>query len=168
MIESDAVDGFWKGVYQALGREDITSTLETFVEGKRVRSYFNSHAFSVNPSVGLLDAWFDRFEYLVRDEQYQSTYCQDELHRIFLHQAVWSVLLVDRIEPMRLNLLPPDYNYPYNLQSSVPVDRRAKVLNDLTSIAYEDRSLNPDRISDIEILDPLRQWLIDHPSLTYQ
>lgn len=156
---AEPLDSFWKGVCEAVGVDDIQTTVETFVCGQRIRSYFNSHALAVNPSKGLLRRWFERFEVLVCDEAYQADACQDELHRIFLHQAVLSALLVTQLDSDRIRVLPPDYSYPYNLHRSVPPDRRAAALNDLVCIAYEDRSLDPELMDDIEIREPLRLWL---------
>jgi hypothetical protein len=96
---------------------------------------------------------------MVSNEDYQLKYCQDELHRIFLHQAILSALLVTSLDRKRIRILPPDYNYPYNLHQSVPLERQAQALNDLVCIAYEDRSLDPIVVDDIEIHEPLRTWL---------
>lgn len=156
------LDGFWKKIFMKVGVHDMEATVETFVEGQRIRSYFNSHAFAANPSKGLLRQWFECFEALVCDEEYQKDSCQDQVHKIFLHQAVLSTLLVTRLDPKRIRLLSPDYNYPYNLHQSVPLDRRAAALNDLVCITYEGRSLDPSLVDDINIHEPLRSWLFEH------
>jgi hypothetical protein len=156
------LDGFWKKIFMKVGVHDIEATVESFIDKQRIRSYFNSHAFAANPSKGLLRRWFECFEALVCDEEYQRVICQDQAHQIFLHQAVWSALLVTRLDPKRIRLLSPDYNYPYNLHQSVPPDRRAATLNDLVCIAYEDRSLDPSLVDDIDIHEPLRSWLFEH------
>jgi len=159
---TEPLDGFWKKICETVGVHDIQTTVETFVDAQRIRSYFNSHAFAINPSKGLLCRWFECFEALVCDEEYQKGTCQDERHQIFLHQAVLSALLVTRLDPKRVRVLPPDYNYPYNLHQSVPLDRRAAALNDLVCIAYENRSLDPNLVDDIDIRDLLRSWLSAH------
>ena len=159
LLPEEPLDGFWKKICETVGLDDIPTTVETFVDGQRIRSYFNSHAFTMNPSSGLHRRWFECFEALVSDGEYQKDTCQDERHQIFLHQAVWSALLVAELDSKRVRELPPDYNYPYNLHQSVPVGRRAAVLNDLVSITYENRSLDPQQVDDIEIHDPLRSWL---------
>jgi hypothetical protein len=165
LTHTEPLDGFWKGVYETVGVKDVKTTVETFVDVQLIRSYFNSHAFAVNPSSGLLRQWLDTFEALVSDEEFQLMHCQDELHRIFLHQAVLSALLVTSLDQKRIRILPPDYNYPYNLHQSVPLDRRAQALNDLVCIAYEDRSLDPNVVDDIEIHEPLRTWLVTNIAL---
>lgn len=156
------LDGFWKKIFMKVGVHDTEATVETFIDGQRIRSYFNSHAFATNPSKGLLRRWSECFEALVCDEEYQKGICQDQARQIFLHQAVWSALLVTSLDPKRIRLLPPDYNYPYNLHQSVPLDRRVDTLNDLVCIAYEDRSLDPSLVDDIDIHEPLRSWLFEH------
>jgi hypothetical protein len=161
----EPLDGFWAQVCAAVGVADIHTTVETFVDAQRIRSYFNTHALAVNPSTGLLSQWFEAFETLVNDKEYQRYACQDVLHKIFLHQAVFSALLATRIEQERLRILPPDYNYPYNLQAKVIPSRRAERLNDLVCIAYEERSLNPEQVDDIRIDEPLRSWLAARTAL---
>jgi hypothetical protein len=158
IIAGEPLDTFWEKICETVRLDDIPS-VETFVDGLRIRSYFNSHAFAINPSRGLLRMWFEYFEALVDDEEYQEQTCQDEHHQVFLHQAVLSALLVADLDSKRIRDLPPEYNYPYNLHQSVPVERRAGVLNDLVTIAYESRSLDPGQVDDIEIREPLRSWL---------
>ena len=157
---TEPLDGFWKKIYKAVGVKDVQTTVEIFVDVQRIRSYFNSHAFAINPSKGALSQWLDCFEALVCDQGFQSSSCKDERHQIFLHQAILSALLTTLLDPKRIRILPPDYNYPYNLHQSVPLDRRALALNELVCIAYEDRPLNPQVVDDIIIHEPLRSWLV--------
>lgn len=153
------VDSFWMKIYESLGVRDIYMTVESFVDHRHLRAYFNSHSFSVNPALGLMSRWADYFRDLVSDQEYQQSACQDEPHQIFLFQALLSALLVTRLERQRIRILPPEYNYPYNLQNQVPADLRAKALNDLVCIAYEDRTLDPESMDDISVDEPLRSWL---------
>jgi hypothetical protein len=153
------VDDFWHGVYEAVGVQDVELTVESFVGAQRLRAYFNSHAFAVNPARGLLRRWFECFESLVCDLEFQAGPCQDVQHQVFLHQAVLSALIATALDPQRVRILPPEYSYPYNLHQSVPEERRARALNDLVFIAYEDRSLDPNEVDDIHIHEPLRSWL---------
>lgn len=156
---AEPLDGFWQKTYETLGVGDVPVTVESFVDGQRLRAYFNSHAFAVNPAQGLLGRWLEHFAALVADRAFQAHFCQDELHQVFLHQAVLSALLVTSLDAARLCILPPDYNYPYNLHRSVPPERRAAALNDLVCIAYEDRALAPAAIDDIALHEPLKSWL---------
>jgi hypothetical protein len=159
---ADPVDDFWKRVYETVGVQDVEVTVESFVDAQRIRAYFNSHAFAVNPAKGLLRRWFECFESLVCDLEFQSGPCQDVQHQAFLHQAVLSALIATSLDPQRVRLLPPEYSYPYNMHQSVPEERRARALNDLVFIAYEDRALDPSVVDDISIHEPLRSWLSVH------
>jgi hypothetical protein len=156
---AEPVDDFWKKVYETVGVHDLRATVESFVDVQNVRAYFNSAAFAIDPSKGLFRRWFECFEALVRDSEFQAGPCQDERHRIFLHQAVLSTLMATLLDPKRIRVLPPDYGYPYNLHPSVPLDRRASALNDLVHVIYHDRSIDPSVIDDIEVHEPLRSWL---------
>jgi hypothetical protein len=159
LLATEPLDGFWQMVYQTVGVQDISAMVDSFVDAQHLRAYFNSHAFVIRPSTGLLRQWLECFEAVVGDQAFQSACCQDERHQVFLHQAVLSALLATRLDPQRVQILPPVYNYPYNLHQSVPRDWRALALNDLVCVAYEDRSLDPAVMDDITVHEPLRSWL---------
>ena len=161
LLATERPDVFWSGVYEAVGVPDVEITIESFVDVQHIRAYYNSAAFAVRPSVGVFRRWFECFESLVGDETYQSTACQDEWHQIFLHQAVLSTLISTTLDPDRLRILPPDYGYPYNLHGSVLPDRRARTLNELVCAIYEERPINPRKMDDIAVEEPLRSWLLD-------
>ena len=159
-LPTDAlVDPFWQRIYAQLDLQDVHLEVESFVDQQPLRAYFNSHLLSVNPSKRLFRHWLTYFERLVFDHDFQSGPCQDELHRIFLHQAVLSALVAACCKPQRIRILPPEYSYPYHLHQKIPPERRANALNDLICVAYEDETLNPDTMNDIEIHEPLRSWL---------
>jgi hypothetical protein len=162
LLATDPLDVFWKTIYAAVGVNDIASTVESFVDGQRIRSYFNSHAFAINTAKGLLRRWFALFEKLVCDQEFQTRACADERHQIFLFQAILSALLATSLDPERIHILPPAYNYPYNLHTRVPSEGRAQSLNDLVCFTYEERSIHPSEMKDIEIREPLKSWLAAH------
>jgi len=159
-LRADApLDGYWQRIYRAVGMEDISATVESYVDGQTLRAYFNSHAFAIRPGKGLMRRWAELFEALVRDQEFQAAHCADVRHCIFLFQAILSALLVNVLDWERIRILPPEYNYPYNLQDSMPPERRAGVLNDLVTVVCEGRSMDPAAMDDIEVREPLRSWL---------
>jgi hypothetical protein len=159
LAADEPLDPFWQGVYQAVGVPDIGVTVESFVDGERLRAYYNSHVLSVRPAQGIFRRWFQLFEALLGDQAFQEAACQDVPHQVFLHQAALSAVLAQELPPESLRLLPPQYSYPYNLHGQVPAERQAQALNDLVCIAYEDRPLHPDQVDDIKVREPLRSWL---------
>ncbi len=158
---TDPLDNFWSKIYATVGATDILSTVESFVDEQCIRAYFNSHTFAINPAKGLLRRWFDDFEALVADRDWQGRACSDPEHQTFLFQAIFSALLVTALEPNRIRILPPTYNYPYHLHQRTRVERRARSLSDLVCFAYEESSIDPRTIDDIEIGEPLKAWLED-------
>lgn len=155
------MDQYWQAIYDSVGISDCSRMVESFVDGQKLRAYYNTHVFSANPKLGLFNLWREHFERMALDKSFQSGPCGDMSHRIFLHQAVMSALIEKMMPETRLLILPPDYSYPYNLQEKVPVDRRAGTLNELTVMVYEQRSIKPDEMKDIGVEEPLRSWLVD-------
>lgn len=154
-------DAFWQHVYAEVGLQDHQLSVESFVDGQRLRAYFNSHLLSIHPSMSLFRRWLTHFEGLVLDHEFQSGPCRDEMHQVFLHQAVLSALIAASVDTQRLRILPPVYSYPYHLHQDVPLDRRAHSLNELVVVAYEDQAPSPNAIDDIQIHEPLRSWLLE-------
>jgi hypothetical protein len=152
---NEPLDGFWQGIYRTLGIDDLPYTVESFVDSQRLRPYFNTHCFAFNPTKGLGRAWWGCFKEMVADEAFQSGPCRDELHQVFLHQAILSTLVAKLLDWERVRLLPPEYNYPLNLLSQMPPERRASNLNGLVNAVYEDAF----PWNEIEVDEPLRSWL---------
>ena len=154
-LAHELLDDYWRWIYRALGVDDMPYTVESFLDSQALRPYFNTHCFALNPAKGLCRAWWGSFRRLALDEAFQTGPCHDEPHRVFLHQAVLSSLVAQRLAWERIRLLPPEYNYPLNLLPQVPPDRRAASLNGLVNAVYEDAF----PWADIEVLEPLRSWL---------
>jgi len=155
----ESLDAFWQGIYAAAGVADVPLTVESFIDGRPLRAYFNSHGLAVRPARGLFRRWHELFARLVGDAAFQAAACPDELHQIFLFQAVFSALVATAVAAPRIRILPPTYNYPYNLHDRVPADRRPAALNDLVCFTFEGRVIHPDVVTDVAIHEPLRSWL---------
>jgi len=150
------LDDYWKEIYRAMDIQDMPHIVESFADQQRIRPYFNTHCFAFNPAAGLGRSWWAHFKTIVTNEAFQTGPCRDELHRIFLHQAILSTLVASRLDWERVRLLPPEYNYPLNLLEEMPPDRKAPVLNNLVNAVYEE-TFPWDKIA---IQEPLRSWLM--------
>jgi hypothetical protein len=155
----DPVDKYWQRIYRACGIEEVMVDVESFVDEQKIRAYYNTHALSIKPGLGLMKLWLEIYASLVTDRGFQADCCQDEKHRIFLFQAVLSALVSRSVDPDQVRLLPPEYNYPYNLQSSIPANKRAVSLDALVSLTYEGRPMDPAGIIDIEVPELYRTFL---------
>jgi len=151
----EPLDAYWRGIYRAVGLEDVQHTVESFVDGQTLRPYFNTHCFAFNPAAGLGRAWWAHFKALAMDRAFQEGPCRNELHQIFLHQAVLSALVPRLLAWERVRLLPPEYNYPLHMLDEMPLEQRAPALNDLVTAVYEDAF----PWHKIEVREPLGPWL---------
>lgn len=156
---TDPLDAYWSRIYELVGAEATAASVESFVDGLTLRPYFNTHVFSFDPSQGIASRWLECFEALACDHGFQREACGDELHQIFLHQAVLSAMLNSRMEQGRIRILPVEYSYPYHLHSRIPPERQARALNDLICVVYEECTLDPDRVQGLPVREPLRSWL---------
>jgi hypothetical protein len=163
-LASEPLDPYWTGIYRAVGLEAVRQEVESFVDGQRLRPYYNTHVFAWDPSSGLATRWLDSFRALATDRSFRDGPCQDELHHIFLHQAVLSALVTRHLAPEQVRLLPPDYNYPLHLHQRVPPERRTLSLGRLVTPVYEEHFPSPDTLGDIQIEEPLSAWLASRHS----
>jgi hypothetical protein len=151
-------DEFWDGIYRAAGGGKAAGRVESFVDGQILRPYFNTHCFSIRPACGILRTWRECFRRMVSDGDFQARCCGDDLHRIFLHQAVLSALASEQVEWGRIRILPPEYSYPLHLQDDVPANRRIGALQGMVCAAYEDAL--PE--GNVDVREPLASWLAAH------
>ena len=158
-LAAEPLDDFWSGVYRAVGLEDAPFTVESYVDSLQLRPYFNTHMFAVDPSLGLLRKWWELFQGLVTDDEFQSGPCADRPHQIFLHQAVLSGLVAKMMGLERICILPPEYSYPLHLHQEVVPALRPQKLNNLVCPVYEQEYRYPETLSGIEVDEPLRSWL---------
>jgi hypothetical protein len=149
------LDAYWRRVYDAVGLAEAPYTLPSYADRRQLRPYLNTHCFAIRPRLGLCARWLALFEELLADDAFQAGPAADLLHRVFLHQALFSTLVAKEIPRARLRLLPPSYSYPLHMQAEVPVDDRAATLNELVCPVYEEEL----PLADIDVREPLRRWL---------
>ena len=158
LLTSLPLDPFWSAIYQAVGLKDAPYSVESFVDEMVIRPYFNTHIFAVRPDKGLMQAWWSLFQKMIQDRAFQSSTCKDTLHRLFLHQAILSALLVMELPEGKLRMLPPTYNYPLELHRQVPSEKRPERLDDLVCAVYEDSFVFPETLSGLKASPELAAW----------
>ena len=154
-LASEPLDGYWQSIYQVVKVDNIPYAVESFVDGQTIHPYLNTHCFAIHPALGILQAWRAYFSTLLLDKEFQENFCKDALHRIFLHQAVLSALVMKLIDQKKILWLPPEYSYPLHLQERLPVSKRVQTLNQLVCMVYEEDTL----LDGIEIQEPILSWL---------
>lgn len=164
LLVDEPLDAYWASIYQAVGVDDQAYSVESFVDDQKLRPYFNSHLFAINPAHGVMQAWLRYFKGLVLDEAFQSGSCANQLERIFLHQAVLSALLPTMLEWERIRLLPPEYSYPLHLHQEVPKAKQPGTLNETVCPVYESSFHYPDTLNGLRVENPIQTWLERHAS----
>lgn len=56
-----------------------------------------------------------------------------------MHQAIFSGVILSKLNREELYELPPTYNYPIHLHDKTPPQFRPKNIDDLVTIRYEDK-----------------------------
>jgi hypothetical protein len=153
---------FWRAIYDRVGIDDLSHSVRSFVDGHEIRPYFNTHIFSVDPSVGILQTWLEHFRGMTSDEVFQSESCRDQEHQIFLHQAVLSALVGKMLDWERVRILSEEYSYPLHLHREVPLHLQPASLNQLVCPVYEGVYQHPNTLNGLEIHEPLETWILDN------
>lgn len=155
------VDAFWSAIYRETGVDPAqVPSVESFVEAKRIRHYINCGIISFRPDRGICRAWARAFTALVRDAGFQRAACADRLHKIFLHQAVLSSVILVKSKRAEWRWLPRDHGYPLNLHDRLAPARKARSLNELSCLIYDSLwDEQPGWMNRISIGEPLRTWV---------
>ena len=125
------VDAYWSRIYRDAGLDPArVPTVEPLVDPQPIRFYVNCGIIAFRPSLGLCQEWARRFVELVKDDAYQKAACSDFRHRLFLHQAVLSGLILQRTTPGQRRWLPIELGYPleFHLKGKIPADKRIEDL----------------------------------------
>jgi len=158
---AEPANDYWLTVFKALGVDPAgVFAVESFVDGQKIRAYFNCGTMSIRPERELCQVWKDSFEKLALDKMFQQTL--DKRHALFLHQVVFSAVLVARLQPSEIKMLPPDYGYPLHLHEELPSERKSGSLNGLTTVIYEEYFQRPNWAEGMAIYEPLKSWLASH------
>jgi hypothetical protein len=155
----EPLDAYWQTVYEVVKLEKAPFSVTSFVDQVRLRPYFNSHTFSIHPSLGLMNRWLELFQQFVTDEEFQEGPCQPIREKVFLHQALLSALVVSELGEEEIWILPPKYSYPYNLHGDIPATDRVGDMGALVNLTWEGRTLDPRQVEDLHIGEPYRSWL---------
>lgn len=172
--ENEPVNTYWAPIYRRC-HLDLKKLfiVETGVDCKRIRAWLNCGMFAVRADRGLCREWAKVLDEFLHDQEYQRTAITDAVHKTFLHQAVISTLIVSRLDRQEIRMFPFGYNYPLYCHGldfkvatgtyQVPAHKKAKKLNDLTSVFHESFWYNhPDWMNFIPTAEePLRKWLTD-------
>jgi len=163
---NEAYDDFWQEVFNRVGVKELPEwTMETYVDMKGIRPYLNCQAYSIKPSLGILEKWWNNFTELVSDNDFQKRLCPDEQHRIFLHQAVFTAGVIKDIRREKILFLPPEYWYPFHMHDELRAAGRSLTAREAVSVLTHGQK--PDLEHDFYngLADSATAWLTDKLSV---
>ena len=133
--EGAPLDAWWTQISREAGLDrSFPETVQPLVDPGRVRWYVNCGVYAVRPSKGLLREWARAFAALASDPAIRAEAGPGGLRHLFLHQAVFSAVVLARTSAAERSPLPNEAGYPLHLQERVPAASR---LAHLTSPAVK-------------------------------
>jgi len=160
-IFDEPIDEFWKIIYEKTKvKEENVFPMQTHVDGKILRPYFNSGFLIVRPERGLFQEWWNQYKVLYKDPIFKKFYKKDDLYVTFIHQAVLSSVILSNLDNKEIQELPFEYNYPLNLYLESSKEYLPKKINDLVTARYYLNKLTEGyEFEKIPFQDPFKSWL---------
>jgi len=153
-------DAFWHQVYQAAGAQVENNHPPMLTNtGEKIRPYLNAGSFVLLPERGIVSRWRQVFNTCIRSKEFLPFFQQNELYRIFLHQALFTIILLNMVETCEMQVFSSGVNYPLHLHNKIPETFRAKQIKDLVTVRYEEILSDPDWRKKYLILDPISGWI---------
>ena len=122
-LASEPPSPYWQAVYA--GCDTPTERIfqvTTTVDHLRIHAQFNAGLLVVHPQARLLRAWKQNFEQLYQADTFRPFYAENELYRIFIHQAVLSATLLTHLPFLAFHIFPAAYNCALFLRHRFPFD----------------------------------------------
>jgi hypothetical protein len=159
-IYADPLNEFWNMIYQDCQvTPEKVFPMRPNIEDTDIRPYFNAGHIIVRPERGILSAWRDKFLSLYLQPAYLDLYRKNPLYAVFVHQAVFSAICLSLLNREEMVELPVTYNYPLNLYSDIPAEKRIKKLNNLVTARYDQFTNQQQWVDMIDIDEPLKSWI---------
>ncbi len=156
----EPLDGFWSWVYEYCKvPEDRIFQMTGHIDGEQMRPYFNAGSFVVRPEAGILNAWKEAFVEGYRDETLWNLYRQDERYAVFIHQAIFSAVILSKLKRDEIFELPGSYNYPSHLHDDDVTSNKPKTLDECVTIRHEGFYRDTNWYDNMQIRQEIRDWL---------
>lgn len=160
LLARQALDPFWTRVYEECQvPDDRVFSMETHVDARTIRPYFNATSLVVRPEHGLFTTWREIFFKTYQKSDFLEFYRRDERYAVFIHQAILSGLILNMFRKRDLIQLPGTYNYPLHLWRDDVTPARPRRLADLVTVRHEGFYKDPAWRDKMPEGDDLKNWL---------
>ncbi len=155
----EAPDAFWSLIYKHCEvPEDRIFPMPTCTRDKTLRPYINAGFLVVRPEDGVLADWLAAFQRTYQHADFLPFF-KEQRYAIFMHQAVLAGVMMREYAHSQLQEAPDTVNYPAHLHHEMPLDLRPARLNDLITCRYENLKELAERLPQIGVEPPLKEWL---------
>lgn len=156
------LDTFWSLVYYYCKvPEDRVFPMQTHVDAKTIRPYFNAGMLVIRPDKHLCRAWRDTFFNVYHKPDLEELYNKDERYTIFAHQAILSGIILQLFSQQEMRELPDNYNYPIHLYEEDISGHRPSRIEELITARHEGFYSDPAWMTKMPAGDTLKTWLND-------
>ena len=156
----EPLDPFWTLIYRFCGVPgDRVFPMRTHVDSEVLRPYFNAGCHATRPGRGLLRAWRDTFLKIYRESTLLKLYRENRTYEVFVHQAVFTGVVLAACSPDEILELPREYNYPLHLHGEDVTEHRPSSLEELVTIRHEGFYADPDWAGKMPAGEPLKRWI---------
>jgi hypothetical protein len=158
----EPLDEYWSLVYDICNvPEERIFPMKTHVEETLVRPYFNAGFLVVRPEVGILSKWSDVLIKSYDHPRLTKMYAQNQRYEIFIHQAILSGVILNRLEPEEMTELSALYNYPVHLHGEDETAERPTSMDDTIAFRHEGFYAHENWRDEFPASQQLIQWLSD-------
>ena len=158
----EPLDPFWREVYRRCEVPgDRVFPMRTHVDGLTIRPYFNAGFHVTRPEGKLLSAWRNAYLGVYREPVLQEFYRRDGYYRVFVHQAVFSGVILSKLARDEIQELPPAYNYPLHLHGEDVTDHRPSGMEELVAVRHEGFYEDPGWFGEMPAGKPLKRWITE-------
>jgi len=156
------LDAFWTRVYRYCNvPDDRVFPMTTHVDNVTLRPYFNAGCHITRPQEHLLRNWRDTFLKVYREPPLQELYKHDERYKVFIHQAIFSGVILSTLATDKIQELPPTYNYPLHLHAEDVTDHRPSSLEEVITFRHEAFYQDPQWRKKMPAKEPLKRWIAE-------
>jgi len=159
----ESLDPFWRLIYQHCSVPDGHTFPMTTHVGEKTLPYFNAGSLVVRPERLLLVRRWEMFQKCYRLPAYAAFYERDYRYAIFMHQAIFTGVILQALNPSEMQELSHKINYPLHLHGDIPANLRPAAINELVTARYESIFDDPEWQQSFSVAEPLRSWLEAQP-----
>jgi len=165
ICRDDAIDTYWSHIYNTVEVEyGSLYSVKSYVDQEDLFPYYNCGIYALHHHGKVLSMWWDVFKKLVLDVQFQGSHCASCLHKVFLHQSIFSALICKHLSSEDVRILPPEYGYPLHFHNKLSSMGKQIALEDVVCMLGYNEDMSKEEKLEIFQGSPsrIKTWLLQN------